>query len=253
MEQNSILKTLDRGLTVLLKFLDKPEWTLSGLAQDLGLHKSIVFRLVTTLERRGFVVKGEDRVYRLGLRVLELGNVAYKQIDLRRAAYPVLQKLVNETRESAFLTVVSGDEAVCIDKVDSPHNIKLTLEIGGRSPLYAGASNKILMAYLPGERIDEIVARGLQPITPQTITDPAELKGNLAEIRQQGWCFSCGEVTPSASAVAVPIRNGRGQVIAGLSVAGLDARFTKEKISGLVQALMKASEEISGQLLGWSE
>ena len=249
----SYLKTVDRALQVLLQFNEKhPEWSTGELAQTLGLHRSIVYRILATLEHRGFVTQtGHRRRFRLGLKLVQLGNVVLAGIDLRQAAYPIMTRLVRETGESAFLTVVSGDESVCVDKIDSPQQIRVTLTIGGRYPLHAGASNKVLLAYLPPVTIDGLVAKGLDPITPNTITDPTRLKENLAMIRKQGWVHSIGELTPSVAAVAVPLWNSNGSVIAALSIAGLASRFSEDKLPMLIGKTCQAAEEISAQLLAW--
>ena len=248
------LKTVDRALQVLLQFdQEHPEWSSSELAQSLGLHRSIVYRILTTLERRGFVTQigGQRGRFRLGSRLVELGNVVLADIDLRQIAHPIIARLVRETSESAFLTVVSGDESVCIDKVDSPQHIRVTLTIGGRYPLYAGASNKILLAYLPTDTLEDLTARGLDSITPQTITDVTRLKDELTAIREQGYAFSVGELTPGVAALAVPLLNSNDTLVAALSIAGLASRFDEDKLSTLINATRRAAEDISTQLLAW--
>ena len=247
------LKTVDRALQVLLQFNDEhPEWSTSELAQVLDLHRSIVYRILTTLERRGFVTQaGSPGRFRLGLKLVELGNVVLASMDLRQIAHPIMARLVRETGESAFLTVVSGDESVCIDKIDRPQRIRVTLTIGGRDPRYAGASNKTLLAYLPPDTIDELMAKGLERITPNTITDPTQLKDNLARIRQQGWAYSVGELTPGVAAVAVPIWDSNGTVVAVLSIAGLGSEFDEDRLPMLVSMTCQAANDISAQFLTW--
>ncbi|HEY64507.1 MAG TPA: IclR family transcriptional regulator [Caldilineae bacterium] len=247
------LQTVDRALQVLLQFDEAhPEWSAAELAQQLGLHRSIVYRILATLERRGFVTQADRRGrFRLGLKLVELGNVVLANMDLRQVAHPVMERLVRETGESAFLTVVSGDESVCVDKIDSPQPIRVTLTLGGRSPLHAGASNKILLAYLPPKAIDAYIAKGLEQITPDTITDPQQLKEELAQIRKQGWAYSVGELTPGVAAMAVPLRNSNGEVVAGLSIANLASRFSEDRRPMLIQKLREAADEISAQLLVW--
>jgi IclR family KDG regulon transcriptional repressor len=252
-QPDAYLKTVDRALQVLLKFdPEHPEWSSSELAQSLVLHRSIVHRILTTLQRRGFVTQTGNRGrFRLGFKLVELGNVVLTTIDLRQVAHPIMARLVEETGESAFLTVVSGDESVCIDKVDSPQNIRVTLTIGGRYPLYAGGSNKILLAYLPSDSVDGLVARGLESITPGTITDPVKLKADLANIRRQGYAFSVGELTPGVAALAVPLTDSNDMVVAALSIAGLASRFGEDRLSSLIAATSRAAEDISAQLLAW--
>lgn len=247
------LRTVDRALQVLLQFDERhPEWSSSELAQALGLHRSIVYRILATLERRGFVTQTDHRGrFRLGLKLVELGNVVLAGMDPRQVAHPIMARLVQETGESAFLTVISGDESVCVDKIDSPQRIRVTLTVGGRYPLHAGASNKILLAYLPQETIDELIARGLEPITPNTITDAERLREDLATIRKQGWAHSVGELTPGVAAIAVPLRDSNGAVVAALSIAGLASGFSEDRLPTLISMTRQAAEEISAQLLTW--
>lgn len=254
-QSNAYLKTVDRALQVLLRFSEeRSEWSVTELADSLDLHRSIVYRILTTLERRGFVTQlGPRGHFRLGLKLVELGNVVLAGIDLRQIARPVMAGLVKETGESAFLTVVSGDESVCIEKIDSSQRVRVSLTIGGRYPLYAGASNKLLLAHLSADAIDKIVAKGLEPLTPHTITDPPQLKGSLATIRDQGWAFTVGELTPGVAAVGVPLWDNNNRVVAALSIAGLASRFSKDRLPILTEATRQAAEEISGQLLTWHQ
>ncbi|MFQ5855880.1 MAG: IclR family transcriptional regulator C-terminal domain-containing protein [Anaerolineae bacterium] len=247
------LKTVDRALKVLLRFDEEhPEWGSSELADALGLHRSVVYRSLATLENRGFVarVDGSAR-FRLGLKLVELGNIVLSGIDLRRIAHPEMVRLAKETGASAFLTVVSDDESVCIDRVDSPQRVRVTLNVGRRYPLHAGASNKLLLAYLPPEARAEVIARGLPAYTPNTITGPEALEEDLAIIRRQGWAFTVGELTPEVAAIGVPVRDSNGEVVAALSIAGLASRFSEDRLPQLLDVTRDAGERISGQLLAW--
>jgi len=247
------LKTVNRALDILLLF-DKEhlEWSVAELSQALGLHRSIVYRTLCTFEQRGVVTRNHTGGrYRLGLKLVELANVVLASMDLRQVAHPVMERLMRETGEAAFLTVVSEDKSVCIEKVDSPQPIRSMLTIGDRSPLHAGASNKLLLAYLPADTIDELIARGLEPMTPRTITDPTQLKENLTKIRQQGWAYTVGELTPSAAAISVPLWDSNDTVVAALSIAGLASRFSEDRLALLISATCQAADEISAQLVTW--
>lgn len=250
---NVYLATVDRALDVLIQFDEEhPEWSSSELAQALGLHHSIIYRILRTLERRDIVTRTDRGArYRLGLKLVELANVALANMDLREVAHPIMAQLVRETGESAFLTVVSDNESVCIDRIDSPQRVRVTLAIGGRYPLYTGASNKLLLAYLPSEKIDELAASGLKSWTPDTITDPARLKEDLVAIRHRGWAYSVGELTPGVACVAAPLWESNGRVVAALSIAGVASRFTEDRLPTLVDMTCRAADEISHQLLSW--
>jgi IclR family KDG regulon transcriptional repressor len=247
------LKTVNRALDVLLLFDEEhPEWSVAELSQTLGLHRSIVYRVLCTFEQRGVVIRRDTGGrYRLGLKLVELANVVLASMDLRQATHSVMERLVRETGESAFLTVISEDESVCIHKIESSQRVRVTLTIGGRYPLYAGASNRLLLAYLPTEKTEEMIARGLKQLTPDTITDPDRLREDLAKIRRQGWVFSVGELTPGVAAIAAPLRDSNGEVIAALSIGGLASRFSENRLQTLIEITCQAAEEASHQLVTW--
>ncbi len=249
----SHLKTLDRALQVLSLFNEEhPEWDYTCMAQTLGLHKSIVYRILTTFERYGFVARQPaSSRFRLGFRFVELGNLVLANIDLRSIAHPLMEELARAVRETVFLTVVSGHESICIDRVESPQPLRLTMVIGGRYPLYAGASNRLLMAYLPDEEIEAIIAEGLQAYTSRTPTDPDALRASLAEIRRQGYALSSSELTPGMSALSVPLRDSSGNVVAALSLAGPSERFSDEHWPKLLEQLQATAAAISKRLLTW--
>ena len=247
------LKTVNRALDVLLLFDEEhPEWSVAELSQTLGLHRSIVYRILCTFEQRGVVIRRDTGGrYRLGLKLVELANVVLASMDLRQATHSVMERLARETGESAFLTVASEDESICIHKIESFQPVRITLTIGGRYPLYAGASNRLLFAYLPTEKTDEMIARGLKQLTPDTITDPDLLREDLAKIRRQGWVFSVGELTPGVAAIAAPLRDSNGEVIAALSIGGLASGFSENRLQTLIEITCQAAEEASHQLVTW--
>jgi DNA-binding IclR family transcriptional regulator len=254
MEQSgAYLKTVDRALQVLLQFdTERPEWSSGELAEALGLHRSIVYRILKTLERRGFVTPADRQGrFSLGLKLVELGNVVLRGMDLRQVASPIMSRLVKDTGESAFLQVVRGDESVCIQKIDSPKALRAMTSIGDHSPLHAGASSKVLLAHLGPDRIEALIAGGLERITPRTVTDPAQMRADLAEIRQRGWAYTVGELTPDVAAVAVPLLDSSGTILGVLSIAGPASRFSEDRLPGLIDVACQAGKQISAQLVAW--
>jgi DNA-binding IclR family transcriptional regulator len=99
--------------------------------------------------------------------------------------------------------------------------------------------------------VEDLIARGLESITPRTITDPIQLRENLATIRRQGWAYTLGELTPGVAAVAVPLLDSNGTLVAALSIAGPVSRFSEDKLTMLRSATERAAEDISGQLVAW--
>jgi DNA-binding IclR family transcriptional regulator len=187
--------------------------------------------------------------FRLSLALARLGQVALAGVDLRAVSRPWLRRLVEETGESAFLLVVEGRSAIVIDTVVSGAPLKLTYPVGTPWPLHAGASNKVLLAFLPGEKAEELTAGPLPAVTPRTMTDPRELRTELQRIRRRGYAYSVGELTPGVVGIAVPILSD-GQLLGALAVAGPVSRLPVARVIQVVDRLKSASEEIAHAVEG---
>ena len=154
------------------------------------------------------------------------------------------------TKETVLLTAVHGTRGICIERVESEEPIRYSLfQPGASLALHAGASSKILMAYLPEEEWDRIIAtEGLKRYTPTTITERGELKAHLREIRKKGFACSDQEVDRDVRAVAAPIFNGAGELVAGLSVTGPAYRISKKKLNDLKKSVVEYGRRISAKL-----
>lgn len=241
--------TLERALKLVLCFSpERPQWTVSELSRYLGYSKSTVSRILGTLEKLGFA--DQDPVgggYRLGLRFFELGNVLASGMDLKRVALPVMTRLVAETGQTTLLTVPSDGQAVCVEKVDSPDPVRVTFQLGRRGPLHAGASGKALLAFMPDEAVERVITAGLRRYTERTITDPEELRSNLAVIRAAGYVVTCGEVDEGVVGVAAPVFDAGGSVVASVTVVGMPPRIERQ-LETVIQKVKEAAEEISTRL-----
>lgn len=239
---------VERGLDLLFLFRpDQSVWTVPEMALSLGMPASTLYRYVRSLKERGLLE--EDRQspggYRLGPRVLELAQVYSQTTDLGRVSRPVMRELADLTGESVMLMLARDLHGYCIEAVESRRSLRLSFEIGHPLPLHAGASMKILLAYLDEATFRAVVQAGLTRYTQATITDPERLRAHMTEIRRQGWAFSDGEVDEWARAVAAPVRNSRGVVVAGLSLAGPSQRLADEHLPGLVAQVKAAADRIS--------
>lgn len=245
------LRTVERAAEVLRQFsCDGPALGLQELARSLGLPRSTAHRLLRSMEAAGFLVYDpESRTYRLGLWLARLGEVAMASVELRTAARPYLQSLAAETGESALLLVVRGSSAVVIDVQESQSPLRLTLPVGTPWPLHAGASNRVILAFLPAHEREEILRQPLDRITQRTITDPDRLRRELHWVRHRGFAYSVGELTPGVAAVAVPIL-ADGRLLGGLAVAGPAARLTRGRVPGVVRRLQEAAAAIARNLYG---
>lgn len=246
-----LLRGVERAVALLHRFTpDHPAVDLAQAARLLAVPRSTAYRVLRSLESGGLLVYDAPRQsYRLSLAMARLGQVALAGMDLRLAARPQLQRLVAETGESAFLLVAEGRSAIVIDTVASDAPLRLTYPVGTPWPLHAGASNKVLLAYLPDDRIAEVLAGGLPRVTPRTTTEPGRLRAELARIRRRGFAYSVGELTPGIAGVAVPILAG-GQMLGALAVAGPASRLPAARVPYAAGRLKQAAQSITQSLEG---
>jgi len=245
------VRAVERALDILLLFtLEEPEISLAEISRRLGLSKSTVHRLVTALQKKGFVQQNpENQKYAPGMALLQLGHLVSERLDMGRIARPLMRRLEQETGETVNLSVPVDGYRVCIEKVESHQDVRQFVEIGKRLPIYCGASGKVLMAYMEPSEVDDIVRRtGLRPYTSRTLADPAALKEELAAIRRRGYATSTGERVDGASSVSAPVRDGTGRVVASLTISGPSFRFTPEKVLDFVDKLLQAANELSRAL-----
>jgi DNA-binding IclR family transcriptional regulator len=204
--------------------------------------------MLGALVRHDYVQREEPGgTYTLGPAALALSAAA--QFRLQRIAHAELRKLTDETAETSLLHVRSGLQTLCIDKVESPRPVRVTYDIGLRGPLHAGSSGKTLLAFFePGEREEVLSKLDLERYTSSTITDSAELREDLAQIRQQGYSQTIGELDEDVYAVGVPIWNHLGRLEGGVTLVGPAARWTKDSSPSLIEATLAAARRISHQL-----
>jgi len=249
-QQGGSAKAVERALDILLAFLDTPhDLGITDLSRELNLPKATVHRLAGALVRRGFLTRDDVTArYRIGLTLFRLGARFAAQADVRRAALPVIRELAQATDETVNLNVVINRRRVCIEKLESTHDIRHAVELGRPTPLYAGASGKVLLAFLGADEIAAVLAAGLRRLTPRTITEKARLLRQLTEIRRRGYATSGDERVAGASAVSAPIRDGPGRVIAGLTISGPTYRFTQDRVRRYVALVCDGAERVSGAL-----
>lgn len=244
------IAVVDDAVAVLELFLDGNErLSLAQLTRKSGLNKSKTFRILATLEKHRLVDRDESGMYRLGIRCLDFGRHVRDQLNLLDASQPVMDWLVQETRETIFLGVIDGREALVVDIRESPQAVRLAFDVGHRAPLYAGGVPKVLLAFLP-EREQQAMLEQLQlePFTPHTITDLGALKKRLDEIRSQGYAITSDDLTEGVHSIAAPIWNDTGNLVAAISVAGPSNRFTEECIGRYANLIQEGAARISRSL-----
>jgi len=253
MQRSNTLQTVERTFLILEQFTpEHPARSLTELAALTGLNKAVILRILNTLKKHQYVIQDSvTKQYRLGLKLVDLSQVVLNHLNLRFIALPVMQRLVSKTGESSFLNVCIENESVCIEKVENNESLRITYPIGRHTPLHVGAPARLLLAFLPPNRREEIIAAGLPRFTERTITDPQRLREVLEQIRRDGYAFSEGELTPGVAAGSAPVFDGKGQVIAALSVSGPAVRFGPDRLDYLIQATVQSAQEISSLLQGW--
>jgi IclR family KDG regulon transcriptional repressor len=240
---------VEDAIRVLEALLAESPQSLSQLTRRTGLSKNKAFRMLRTLEKHRLIDRWNGSGYGLGARFVEFGHKAQRDFDLLRASAPVMDRLVAESEESIFLGIPDGDEALCIDRRESPHSVRLFAEVGRRAPLYAGGVPKVLLAFAPDDRRRELLARlEIRQLTPHTITDKRKLVKLLDEVRRQGYLVISDDLDVGAHSVAAPIRDRDGEVIAAISVAGPSSRFAPEDVDRYVSLVCRAAAEISERL-----
>jgi DNA-binding IclR family transcriptional regulator len=243
------LRTLVKGLTAL-EALEAADGglTLTELSGRLEESQTVVFRVLKTLEARGYIQHDPlSRRYTLGLRLWHLGAKAAGRPGLVEAARPALQWLTGVTGQTSALVVLRGTDVLYVDTVEGLEPLRFYAEPGARAPAYATASGKAMLAWHP-ERVAQVVEAGMRRLTPATVVRGAELARQLATIRRTGLAINRGERRRDIAAIAAPLFAARGECVAAVSIAGPRTRFTDDDLEDFKRHVRKASEEISTKL-----
>jgi DNA-binding IclR family transcriptional regulator len=216
------VNSVARALALIETFVEPPHvFSLAELARRRSMTKNQAFRLMRTIEASGVVERSDDR-YRLGTRLFEIAQFAARRPDLVALASPVMHRLHAATGEQTiYLLIRSGVHALCVHAIQSRRVLRLVVEPGDVRPLHAGAGGKVLLAHANQDVWQAVARRGLARFTDATVTDRRSLRADLDRIRRQGWAISEGEIVSGSAAVAAPVSNAQGAVVASLAVGGL--------------------------------
>jgi DNA-binding IclR family transcriptional regulator len=246
------VQSVQRALDLLEAFPQYgPEIGLSEMASLVKMNKATVYRLLSNLEERGFVVRSAaNRKYRLGVKVFELGSYFQNQLEVRRMGLHFLHQMVKSSNESAFLCIQEGDEALCVERVESEQEVNIfSLRVGGKQPLHWGGAPRALLAGMDDQQLAEYAGRtGLPANTTNTIQKLEELLADVHLTRQRGYTVSIDDVMVGIAAVGAPVYDHRGKVAASISLSGLSIRYGPDYICGLAKIVADAALEFSRQL-----
>lgn len=240
---------VDRALDIL-EFLGRHgAATIPAVAAAVGQPRSTAYAVMTTMADRGYVERLDNGQYRLGTRLIHLGRAVLSGLSLRHIARPVMERLVAETHETCNLGLLSGEEVVYIDIVDSPHFVKLNSAVGAACAVYCSALGKVLLACKEPHEVDEILSRTKWVrFTANTITDSAALKEQLAVVRARDYAEDNEELDSGVRCVAAPIRDHTGQVISAISLSGPITRIPPQRVPFLAAILQEAGAAVSVRL-----
>ncbi|MDB5974017.1 MAG: IclR family transcriptional regulator [Nevskia sp.] len=244
------LSSVANAILLMKTFSDeRSEMGISALAERLGLAKSTVHRLASTLVEAGMLEQNKETgKYRLGLAVFELGSLVRRKIDISFEAKPWLMTLREQTGETVDLSILDHGGVVCVNFLESQKVNRISSGIGLRKPVHCTAEGKAMIAFQPAAAIERIISAGLEQRTPRTMVDAATLHEELAKIRTRGYATDDEEYEIGVRSIAAPIRDDSGNSVAAVGVTGPTQRLTKSRLLALAGHVNEAAKAISLRL-----
>jgi IclR family KDG regulon transcriptional repressor len=247
---NYIIQSVSHALDVLEQFTGEPdELGVTELSKRLKLHKNNVFRLLATLEARGYIEQNKaTENYRLGVRCLRIGQRFVMQTGLLRQARPVMHQVAKACHETSFITVMRDGCAIALDAVEAEQPVRMVSRVGDPLPLHCTAAGKMHLAFADDE-LRASLPEALQKFTEKTLVERQALGQQLKKIAENGFAVDVGEHIEDVRSVAVPIRDYTRAVVGSLAVSGPAYRLSQERLEKeIVPLMLKAGRELSTRL-----
>lgn len=240
------VQSLERGLAVIRAFgPERSRLTLTEVAQATGLARAVARRFLLTLAELGYV-RNDGREFSLRPRVLELGYAYLSSLSLTEIAQPFVEELVAKVHESSSISVLDGRDVVYVVRVPTTRIMTVAISIGTRFPAYCTSMGRVLLADRPAEDLDRYLTDvDLVPRTRRTVTDAAELRCILDDVRQQGYALVKQELEDGLVSIAVPIRDRSGAVVAAMNVSANAMRVDPDT---LVREVLPHMREAAAQI-----
>ncbi len=239
------VQALDRGIHLLRVLAKEGKATLSDLALRVGMPPSSAHRTLATLEKNELVeFRGATQEWMIGVEAYRIGNAFIQRNNLIEVGLEVMERLVDETGETANLAIGHQGEVVFISQVETPNPIRAFFPPGTRVHMHASGIGKALLAELSRREVESILQeKGLPEFTPNTLTSPAALFESFKEIRRRGWSMDDEEHYLGMRCIAAPIYNTHGKAIAGISISGPSARVSDSAATELAAKVKKAAAD----------
>ncbi len=247
-----MIQSVLHALKVLEEFDgDTAEFGVTELSKRLRLHKNNVFRLLATLEMAGYIEQNNiSESYRLGLKALRLGQAYLEQMGFVKQARPVLEEVVRECNETAYVGVIREHAVVYLDVVEAAQVVRVATRVGWRLPIHCSAIGKAQLAYKSEAQVEKMCQLDdLKVYTPKTIVNREAFLAELAEIREAGYAVDNEEYEPAIKCVGAPVRDYTGQTVGGISITGPFFRLTDQRMENdIIPLAVRAADEISRRL-----
>lgn len=243
--------TNQKALDILDCFsLERQELGITEIAKIIGYGKSTVYAIVKTLEKNRYLKQNnENKKYSLGFKIIERAYVLLEQMNIRKITFPFLKKLSEKYKENVHLAILDRQEVVYIEKFENAPSLGIRSYVGHRTCLHSTALGKVFLAFLPEEEINNIIQNiSLKKRTPNTITDPSELKLNLVQIKKAGYAIDNEEHQIGGMCIGGPIFDFSGKVTAAFSISVPIVRINKDRLKAIIEDIVKTSKEISVDL-----
>ena len=242
-------QSIKKAMQIMALFSGRDkELSLAEICRRTDLHKSIVYRILVTLESEGWLARNfTTNKYMLGMKLLSFSAAILDNMVIKEIALPAMKRLADVTGETVVLAIYSNGEAICIEKIDSDNSVKITAQVGKTYPLHVGATGLSVIMGMPREMQREILfKRPLESFSDKTETDPEKVIELLAKAQKNSYIVSRGMRDPGVVAVGVPLTFPQVKIYMGMSVAGPEYRFDDKKIQFIITELQKAKNEIIG-------
>jgi DNA-binding IclR family transcriptional regulator len=250
-EAKNPIQVIERMMKLLdvLSYYHDPV-SLKQLALETGLHPSTAHRILAAMAATGFAERAEPGTYRLGIRLLELGNVVKSRINIRDSALPPMQALHQKIGESVNLGVRQGDEIVYVERTSSGRSsVRVVHLVGARALLHVTAAGKLYLAEDDREQLRDYARRtGLPGLTPHSITALPALEKEIERVRRHGIAYDNEEIEQGLRCIAAPVRDDSGELVAGLSVSAPADRYNPDWIP-----LLRATADAISATIGYSQ
>lgn len=252
-KENYLIQSVSHAFDILESFTKtEDELGVTELSKRLGLHKNNVFRLLATLEHRGYVEQNrETENYRLGPKTLQLGAIFIEQRECRRQARPILENLTAVTSETSVVAVLRANKVIYMDSVETDRTVRAVSRTGALLPAHCTASGKALLASLPVAEVERLYPeKELAPCTNMSLRNRDALMSDLRAVRERGYAVENEENDLDVKSIAAPVRDFSKNVVAAVGIVAPAARLTQERIDkdGIIALTQEAAMVLSTKL-----